>query len=156
MSDRHKPWTDEECAAFNESQQRADRHPLTCGNDSRHAVLIAVPKGYMCPDCDYRQNWNHDDARQAMTDDDLDALRAQAVWLAPAGCAQSRRVLALIAEVNRLRRQLDRIRDLTGMVIHTDPDACVGCGCMEMDAEEAVIDLMRDYERARALNLGEG
>lgn len=29
----------------------------TCGNDSRHNVLVAKEDGWHCPDCDYRQNW---------------------------------------------------------------------------------------------------
>ena len=52
-------WTDEQCRQFNENQKRGDRHPYTCGNDSRHLPLIATPSGLVCANCDYRQYWAH-------------------------------------------------------------------------------------------------
>ena len=30
-------------------------HPLTCGNDSSHSVLVPCPEGLRCRDCDYTQ-----------------------------------------------------------------------------------------------------
>lgn len=53
------PWTPEQVAALNASQARTDRHPYTCGNDSRHRVLVATENGWVCPDCDYTQGWAH-------------------------------------------------------------------------------------------------
>lgn len=48
-------------AAINAWQQDTMIHPLTCGNDSRHALLYPVEeKGRVvlrCRDCDYRQEW---------------------------------------------------------------------------------------------------
>lgn len=32
-------------------------HPYTCGNDSNHQLLIPLTSGWVCPDCDYTQDW---------------------------------------------------------------------------------------------------
>jgi len=53
------PFTKEQCDRLNAQQHRSDIHPYTCGNDSRHAVLVATPEGRKCPDCDYTQGWAH-------------------------------------------------------------------------------------------------
>lgn len=48
-------------AAINDWQQDATIHPLTCGNDSRHALLYPVEENgrvvLRCRNCDYRQEW---------------------------------------------------------------------------------------------------
>ncbi len=59
MSKLEAPFTAEQVVALNRWQQRGDIHPFTCGNDSRHAVLVATEEGWHCPDCDYRQRWAH-------------------------------------------------------------------------------------------------
>jgi hypothetical protein len=45
---------------YDGSQRRFAMHPLTCGNDSRHGVLLPWFDGkkirLVCPDCDYTQN----------------------------------------------------------------------------------------------------
>ena len=42
-----------------EHQKNPMFHPLTCGNDSRHNLLIPIEKGgnviLICPDCNYEQ-----------------------------------------------------------------------------------------------------
>jgi len=42
-------------------QERGDFHPLTCGNDSNHLLLVAKEIDgkvvLVCPECDYVQNW---------------------------------------------------------------------------------------------------
>lgn len=47
--------------SINEHQKRTDRHPLTCGNDSRHKPLLAKEENgkaiLVCEDCDYIQRW---------------------------------------------------------------------------------------------------
>ncbi len=53
----HAPWTDEWVRALNAHQHNGRIHPYTCGNDSGHRVLLATPAGWMCEDCDYRQDW---------------------------------------------------------------------------------------------------
>lgn len=51
-------------------------HPFTCRNRSAEGhqwrwddlgTLVPTAKGFVCPDCDFRQDWAH----QAMTDPDL-------------------------------------------------------------------------------------
>jgi hypothetical protein len=53
------PWTDDQVAALNAYQHTGYFHPFTCGNDSTHRVLVATPTGWICEDCDYRQDWAH-------------------------------------------------------------------------------------------------
>lgn len=65
-------WTDEQVAALNASQGSYG-HPFTCGGDrmdDAHRAyaeeeggdfgqLIATRRGWVCPVCEYRQNWAH-------------------------------------------------------------------------------------------------
>lgn len=53
------PWTDEQVEALNRYQREGKFHPFTCGNDSRHQNLVATKDGWICPNCDYTQNWAH-------------------------------------------------------------------------------------------------
>lgn len=53
-------WTPEQVAALNKWQHNHRFHPFTCGSDSRHRVLVATENGWICKDCDYRQDWAHD------------------------------------------------------------------------------------------------
>jgi hypothetical protein len=53
------PFTDEQVRALNEYQHSGLFHEYTCGNDSRHRVLVASTEGWSCPDCTYTQNWAH-------------------------------------------------------------------------------------------------
>lgn len=55
----HAPWTPEQVAALNSWQRTGYLHPFTCGKNSEHRVLVATPDGWMCEDCDYRQDWAH-------------------------------------------------------------------------------------------------
>jgi hypothetical protein len=56
-------------------------------------------------------------------------------------------VARLGRERDALRRELDRIRAMTGEVRHTRHEDCVGCGCMSLTAEEAVAEVMLRMER---------
>lgn len=65
---KQKIWTDEQVAELNKYQEAHEFHPYTCGNrnDGNHkerfgdlGVLVATNYGWMCPDCDYTQNWAH-------------------------------------------------------------------------------------------------
>lgn len=59
------PWTDEEVRRLNEHQKNERFHPFTCGSGRRtdkdhldgEGVLVATNQGWMCPYCDYRQDW---------------------------------------------------------------------------------------------------
>lgn len=87
------------------------------------------------------------------TDDYLDGLRQSITHLH----SQLERQRQLNAHLNaHLSSKLDRIRDLTGVVVHTNLADCVGCGCMSMDAEEAVIDAMADFAQSRLMNVSLG
>ncbi len=54
------PFTADQIRKLNAWQQKPYVHPFTCGNDSRHGVLVAAADGWHCPDCDYAQPWAHD------------------------------------------------------------------------------------------------
>jgi hypothetical protein len=59
------PWTDEQIANLNASQQSGRFHSFTCGLRDQHrgnpGVLVATMDGWSCPasGCDYRQDWAH-------------------------------------------------------------------------------------------------
>ena len=59
------PFTREQVRRLNTIQARTDLHPFTCGDDdcrreSNGEPLIATVRGWICPYCDYTQNWAHD------------------------------------------------------------------------------------------------
>jgi hypothetical protein len=60
------PWTPEQVDGLNRYQSlRGFYHPYTCGSgrrtDAQHTdgegVLKATPDGWVCPYCNYKQNW---------------------------------------------------------------------------------------------------
>ncbi len=61
------PFTPEQVAAMNAFQARGDFHPFTCGSGNRgdaahldgEGRLVATADGWVCPYCDYRQDWAH-------------------------------------------------------------------------------------------------
>lgn len=63
--DLFAPWTQDQINSLNAYQLSGVCHPYTCGGgsrkDDRHldgeGVLIATPDGWMCPYCDYRQEF---------------------------------------------------------------------------------------------------
>jgi hypothetical protein len=75
MNDRiHAPWTAEQVKVLNDFQSLRRIHPFTCGSGNRRdeahrayqaehggdfGQLIATPDGWICPACDYKQNWAH-------------------------------------------------------------------------------------------------
>lgn len=58
-------FTPQEVHSLNEYQNAGVMHPFTCGGGHRGAhpdgegILVATTKGWVCPYCDYRQNWAH-------------------------------------------------------------------------------------------------
>lgn len=77
-------WTDEQVKALNELQT-GERygHPYTCPNrgDGKHrhngndkGCLVATPDGWVCPDCDYTQDWAHESSMELPRTDDLFGL----------------------------------------------------------------------------------
>lgn len=68
MTQIFAPFTDEQVAALNRFQNYYWTHPFTCGSgrrtDSDHldgeGALVATNDGWICPYCDYKQNWAHE------------------------------------------------------------------------------------------------
>lgn len=67
MSIIKKPFTKEHIAALNEYQKSGKFHPFTCGGnrtDKNHldgeGILVATEDGWICPYCDYKQDWAHE------------------------------------------------------------------------------------------------
>lgn len=56
---KRAPWTDEEVAALNEWQASGKFHPYTCGKCRNRDGLLATNDGWICPTCDYKQDWAH-------------------------------------------------------------------------------------------------
>ncbi len=70
------PFTPEQVDALNEYQKGHRFHPFTCGSgrrtDDAHSkvkremglsdwgTLVATPDGWICPACDYTQDWAHE------------------------------------------------------------------------------------------------
>lgn len=75
------PFTAEQVEALNTYQNAGLFHPFTCGNDRTDEAhiayqaehggdfgqLVATPDGWVCPVCDYRQDW----ANPFMADGDM-------------------------------------------------------------------------------------
>jgi hypothetical protein len=54
------PFTDEQIKNLNEYQKLDIVHKFTCGNDHNgERTLIATDSGWVCPTCDYKQDWCH-------------------------------------------------------------------------------------------------
>ena len=61
------PWTPDQVVALNAFQRRREFHPFTCPNrgpwhaeiNSPDDVLVATVRGWVCPFCDYTQEWAH-------------------------------------------------------------------------------------------------
>ena len=58
------PWTAEQIRVLNLYQKSGLMHPYTCGfnrTDEKHldgeGVLIATENGWICPYCNYKQDW---------------------------------------------------------------------------------------------------
>jgi hypothetical protein len=75
VADRNEAqWSAEQVEALNDWQTQRLGHPFTCPDrmDGTHperfgdfGVLVATTDGWVCPDCDYTQDW----AWQAMVRD---------------------------------------------------------------------------------------
>lgn len=59
------PFTSEQVTNLNVWQTDPNRHPFTCGHCRDAGLpgecpLTATEGGWICPTCDYTQNWAHD------------------------------------------------------------------------------------------------
>lgn len=53
-------FTEDEVKSLNEYQKEGLTHPFTCGNNhDGERVLVATTDGWICPSCDYKQDWAH-------------------------------------------------------------------------------------------------
>lgn len=55
-----KVFTTDEVNNLNDYQHSGIFHPFTCGMDQCRATLVATVRGWICPFCDYTQDWAHD------------------------------------------------------------------------------------------------
>jgi hypothetical protein len=55
-----KPFTESEVEKLNQWQTDGRFHPFTCGSADCREVLVATVDGWVCPKCDYTQDWAHD------------------------------------------------------------------------------------------------
>ena len=62
-------FTTEQVKALNDYQKSGRFHPFTCGTDDCRCDLIAVEEGWVCPECDYTQDWAHDFMARTKLDD---------------------------------------------------------------------------------------
>lgn len=59
-------FTPQEVHSLNEYQNHGVMHPFTCGGGQRtehpdgEGILMATTQGWVCPYCDYRQDWAHE------------------------------------------------------------------------------------------------
>lgn len=57
------PFNLSQCESLNAYQAAAALHPFTCPHSDcgKHETLclIATPAGWVCPGCEYTQNWAH-------------------------------------------------------------------------------------------------
>ena len=53
------PWTGAQVRRLENRQANERMHPYTCGTDSRHGDLVPTTRGWVCPRCDYVQDWAH-------------------------------------------------------------------------------------------------
>lgn len=61
----HAPWTPAQVQALNRYQQAGRMHPFTCGYSAEYehpggsTELVATIGGWICPYCEYEQDWAH-------------------------------------------------------------------------------------------------
>ena len=65
IENTYSPWTEEQVRILNKFQSSDVFHSFTCPNDGND--LIATKEGWICPCCDYTQNW----ALASMLEEDL-------------------------------------------------------------------------------------
>jgi len=67
------PWTPEQVKNLEAHQNNPEVHPFTCGNrhlsehkeyaekhaQRDHGILVPTLNGWVCPVCDYTQDWAH-------------------------------------------------------------------------------------------------
>ena len=56
------PWNSQQIDALNKTQRAGFIHEFTCpeSHEGSDRTLVATVNGWICPHCDYTQNWAHD------------------------------------------------------------------------------------------------
>src|SRR5260221_67572 len=81
------PWKQKQIDALNAYQMSGMFHPFTCGSgnrtDEKHldgqGILEATADGWICPFCDYKQDWAHEFMAQDKPKDPMQALMEKSV-----------------------------------------------------------------------------
>lgn len=95
MSKITAPFTPEQVEQLNRFQQLEYMHPFTCGTKEKHKAhpalrtpvvepdcnLVATEAGWVCPCCDYTQNWAHAFMADKQQLDDMDLSHVQFMQL---------------------------------------------------------------------------
>ena len=76
------PWTKEQVAELQRHQNLGIFHPYTCGTkgcktkDEYHgnSILIPTEYGWICPNCDYTQDWAHASMADKIANDEGEAI----------------------------------------------------------------------------------
>lgn len=63
------PWSPAEVDALNRFQHYGFVHEFTCpdAHDGANRALVATKDGWICPHCDYKQDWAHKVMLQPLT-----------------------------------------------------------------------------------------
>ncbi len=69
------PWSKSQVDALNRSQKSGYFHPFTCGNDKCRCDLIATANGWICPQCDYTQDWCNESQCDGSMDKMIEAMK---------------------------------------------------------------------------------
>lgn len=64
VTTRDAPWTPDEVLSLQQFQNTPEFHEFTClhrgdGNHRGDGALTPTVRGWICPYCDYTQNWAH-------------------------------------------------------------------------------------------------
>lgn len=65
VSKAQAPFTEAQVRSLNDYQVSGVMHPFTCGpcrdrlgiREGNDRLLVATPEGWICPTCDYTQDW---------------------------------------------------------------------------------------------------
>lgn len=89
-SPKPEVFTADEVTNLNAFQNAGVMHPFTCGTEECRHDLVATTRGWICPYCDYTQDWAHDFMKDgsAVKNNPLAALKSQSSgWMIPEGFA---------------------------------------------------------------------
>lgn len=130
--------TEGQCFQRNASQHRSDRHPYTCGNDSRHRPLIATRNGWKCADCEYTQDWSPAEPTHFGT------VPADAYMEAQGEIGELQRERAA------LRAENERLKNISAVPINASPWVCGSAPNPDCERCQLIAQLTAATERAES------